>query len=129
MTAACADIIQEIEAADDERFRAKAAYDWSGLAKVLADELVYVHVTARTDSKASLLESLGTRRVHYLGGTRRDVSVRAFDDIALMNGKLLLTFEMGGVRHASDSVFVSAWVRRDGRWQMAHWHSTAIAQQ
>jgi hypothetical protein len=118
---------REIEAADDERFEAKAAFDWPALSRLLGDELVYVHANGRMDSKESLLASLGTRRVHYRGAERRDTTVRRYGGLALMSGRIALAFEMGGERRSSESAFLSAWAWRDGRWQMVHWHSTAIA--
>jgi hypothetical protein len=126
MRSADPEIARQIEAADDERFRAKAACDWPALERLLADELVYVHVSARTDTKDSLLESLRSGRVQYLRGTRRDVNIRAYRDIALMNGAVKIEFQIDNVPRSSESAFVSAWVDRDGRWQMVHWHSTSI---
>lgn len=121
-----ADLRQAIEAADDERFRATAAYDWDALARILADELVYVHGNGHIDDKASLLASLGTRRVHYLGATRRDTRLRRFAEIAMLTGRITLRYELGGAARANDSTFLSAWALRDGRWQLVHWHSTNL---
>lgn len=39
-----------------------------------------------------------------------------------------MEFEMGGARQTAHSSIVSAWVRRNDRWQMAHYHSTSIPQ-
>lgn len=117
---------QAIEAADDARFRAKAACDWDALERLLADDLVYVHGNGHTDSKASLLASLATRRVHYLGAARRDTTLRRFGELAMLSGRITLRYELGGQERAGDSTFLSAWVLRGGRWQLVHWHSANL---
>ncbi|QHE83708.1 nuclear transport factor 2 family protein [Hydrogenophaga sp. BPS33] len=116
---------QAIEAADDERFRAKIACDWPALERLFADELVYVHVNGRSDSKASLLESLRSRRVHYLAARRHGTQVRSVGGLALMSGRLELDFALAGEQRTSDCVYVSVWCEKDGAWQMLHWHSTS----
>lgn len=118
------DLQRAIEAADDERFRAKIACDWPALEQLLADELVYVHVSGRADSKAALLESLRSRRVHYKAARRHGTTLRQVGELALMSGRLELDFELAGDLRTSDCVYVSVWTLREGRWQMVHWHST-----
>jgi len=41
----------EIIAADDRRFQAMVKQDWAALNSALADDLVYVHSSARVESK------------------------------------------------------------------------------
>ena len=87
---------------------------------------VNVHSTAHTEGKAAYLKGLRAGRVRFIGVTRRDTRVRAWGDVALLDSKATLDFEMGGERRSANSNVVSAWVRRDGRWRMAHYHSTTI---
>ena len=119
---------QEVEAADDERIRALVQSDFAALEAVHADDLVYVHSTAYTESKPSLLKGMRAGRVRFIGVSRSDVRVREFGNILLMDCKVAIEFEMGGTRRTAHSNIVSAWVRRDRRLQMVHYHSTTIPQ-
>ena len=120
--------VQEIEAADNERFRAKCAKDAAGLARVLADELVYVHSSAAIDTKASLIEGACRGKYHYRSAVRRDVQVRDYADMALMTGKVTIEVTVNGAGKTVNATFTSAWVMRDGRWQMATWQTTSLPQ-
>lgn len=128
MTETAAPGPRDIEAADDERIRALVATDFPALERIHADELVYVHSTAHTEGKESYLKGLRAGRVRFLDIRRRDPRVRIWGDVALLDCKVQLDFEMSGATRTANSNVVSAWVRRDGRWQMAHYHSTTIAQ-
>ena len=119
-------IRQEIEAADDERIRAKIQRDQAAMERVIADDLVYVHSTAYTEGKSTLIAGIMAGRVLFRSMTRSDVTVRDFGNLALLCCKVVIEFEMGGAARSAHSRIVSAWVKRDGRWQMAHYHSTTI---
>lgn len=126
MTATPGTAAQAIEAADDERIRALVAGDVDALERMHGDELVYVHSSAFTEGKDSYLKGLRAGRVKFLGISRERTSVRAWGDVALLHCKARLDFEMGGETRTANSNVVSAWVRREGRWQMVHYHSTSI---
>lgn len=116
----------EIEAADDERIRALVAGDAGALESLHAEELVYVHSNAYTETRPAYLKNLGQLR--FLDIRRHDARVRMWGDFALLDCKVEMDFEMGGSTRSARSKVVSAWVRRDGRWQLAHYQSTAIPQ-
>src|SRR5262245_43869399 len=48
----------EIIAADDRRFQAMVKQDWAALSSALADDLVYVHSSARVESKKEHVSNL-----------------------------------------------------------------------
>ena len=50
--------------ADDRRFEAMRKEDWAALDAALADELTYVHSTARLESKAEHIANLRAGNQH-----------------------------------------------------------------
>ena len=118
----------EVELADDERIRALVAADVAAVERLLGAELVYVHSNAHTEGKASFLDGLRAGRVRYLGVQRSGATVRTWGEVGLLHARVRSEFEMKGQARTAHSNVVSAWVRRDGRWQMAHYHSTTIPQ-
>ncbi|MDO9437660.1 nuclear transport factor 2 family protein [Hydrogenophaga sp.] len=125
MTAPAADSLA-IESADDARIRALVNADFAALERALADELVYVHSNAFVDSKRSYLDGLRAGHVRFLGVSREHTRVRLVGGVALLDCSAVLRFEIKGRARDARSRVMSAWVLRDGRWQMAHYHSTSL---
>jgi ketosteroid isomerase-like protein len=57
----------EVLKADDRRFEAMRKGDWAALDAVLADDLTYVHSTARLESKAEHVANLRAGKPYYRG--------------------------------------------------------------
>ena len=66
----------EIIAADDRRFQAMVKQDWAALSSALADDLVYVHSSARVESKREHVSNLQAGKPNYRGASPRDRKVR-----------------------------------------------------
>ena len=62
-----AEAAAEVLKADDRRFEAMRKGDWAGLDATLADDLTYVHSTARLESKAEHVANLRAGKPHYRG--------------------------------------------------------------
>jgi ketosteroid isomerase-like protein len=116
----------EIGRAEEARYRAMIDRDFAALEAILADDLLYTHSSAVTDTKQSYLESLRSGKVRYFDVKRDGVVVRGYGDVAVVHGHGAIQAEVDGEPRALDNIFVNVWVRRDGRWQMVHWASTAI---
>jgi len=116
----------EVQAAEDARYRAMTTNDLGALAALLGDDLLYTHSSAVTDTKASYLETLRSGKVKYLAAERDGVSVRAYGDTAVVHGHARIEAEINGERRSLDNMFVNVWTRRPAGWQMVHWASTAI---
>src|SRR5207253_11347523 len=58
--------------ADDRRFEAMKKGDWAALDAALADDLIYVHSTARQESKAEHIANLRGGKPHYRWIAPRD---------------------------------------------------------
>ena len=113
---------QEIRSLEDRRFRAMVGGDAAALEELLADDLVYTHSSASVDTKASLIESITSRRP-YQQVERSDEQIRLYGDAAVVNGQARI--ELRGPR-TLNLRYVDVWVRRGGRWQMVAWQSTPI---
>ncbi len=72
----------EIEHAEDARYKAMIDRDYAALERLLADDLLYTHSSAVTDTKQSYLESLKSGRTRYLAARRDGVVIRGYGDVA-----------------------------------------------
>ena len=75
--------MDEIIALEDRRIEAMTKGDVQALEEILADDLIYIHTTARIDTKSSFIEAISSGRSNYRSVEREDVKVRQFGDSAV----------------------------------------------
>lgn len=119
---------EAILAAEASRFAAMLGRDVEGLARVLADDLVFVHrPTGVVESKASLLAPLRAGRLVYTALEPKDLRVRRFGEAAVITGDAFYDLVIDGVAQQFAMRYTGVWSWRDGRWQMVSFHSTTLA--
>lgn len=116
----------EVLAADDARYAAMIAQDFAALDRLLADDLLYTHSTAVTDSKPEYLAALRGGKYRYKAARREGTSVRIHGTIAIVNGRSFLEVDVDGVPRSLANAFVNVWVRTPAGWQMTAWQSTPL---
>ena len=82
--------------ADDRRFEAMKKGDWAGLDAALADDLIYVHSTARQESKAEHVANLKSGKPHYRGIAPRERKARVNGNVGIVNGVSEMHVENAG---------------------------------
>src|SRR5256885_15245557 len=82
--------------ADDRRFEAMRKGDWAALDATLADDLTYVHSTARLESKAEHIANLKAGKPHYRGIAPRDRRARVHGSVGIVNGVSEMHVENAG---------------------------------
>jgi|SRR5690348_4239003 ketosteroid isomerase-like protein len=116
----------EVIAADDRRFQAMMKQDWAGLDAVLADDLVYVHSSARVESKAEHVGNLKVGKPYYRGAAPRERKVRVRGDVAIVNGISDMHVENAGKENRFTVRYLAVYAKIAGRWQMSAWQSTKV---
>jgi ketosteroid isomerase-like protein len=76
----------EVLRADDRRFEAMRNGDWAALDAALADDLTYVHSTARVETKSEHIGNLRAGKPHYRGIAPRDRTARVHGSVGVVNG-------------------------------------------
>ncbi|HEY3098991.1 MAG TPA: nuclear transport factor 2 family protein [Methylomirabilota bacterium] len=121
MTAAAeADVLR----ADDGRFEAMRTGDWSALEAVLADDLTYVHSTARLESKKEHLANLRAGKPHYRGIAPRDRRVRVRGDVGIVDGVSDMHVENAGKEQRFTIRYLAVYTKTGEQWRMLAWQST-----
>src|SRR5206468_3738656 len=85
-TATTTGVEAEVLRADDRRFEAMKKGDWAALDAALADDLIYVHSTARQESKAEHIANLRGGKPHYRGIAPRDRRARVAGSVGAVTG-------------------------------------------
>jgi len=112
--------------ADDQRFDAMRRGDWAALDAALADDLTYVHSTARLESKAEHIANLRAGKPHYRGIAPRERRARVHGGIGVVNGVSEMHVENAGKEQRFTIRYLAVYVRQADRWQMTAWQSTKM---
>jgi len=114
----------EIIAADDARFSAMVKGDWPALEAALADDLTYVHSTARVETKAEHVANLRAGKPHYRGAAPRDRRVRVHGPVGVVNGISEMHVENAGKEQRFTVRYLAVYTKSGDRWRMIAWQST-----
>ena len=110
--------------ADDQRFDAMRRGDWTALDAALADDLTYVHSTARLESKAEHIANLRAGKPHYRGIAPRERSARVHGGIGIVNGMSEMHMENAGKEQRFTVRYLAVYAKIAERWRMIAWQST-----
>jgi ketosteroid isomerase-like protein len=116
----------EVLAADDRRFEAMRKGDWPALEAALADDLTYVHSTARLESKAEHMANLKARKPQYRGIAPRDRRARVIGDVGLVNGTSEMHVENAGKEQRFTVRYLAVYAEAGNAWRMIAWQSTRV---
>ena len=110
--------------AEDRRFEAMRQGDWAALDAALADELTYVHSSARLESKAEHITNLRAGKPHYRGIAPRDRKARVRGDVGIVNGVSDMHVERDGKENRFTVRYLAVYAKSGADWQMIAWQST-----
>ena len=117
-----ADVLQ----ADDRRFEAMRKEDWGALDAALADDLTYVHSTARLETKAEHVGNLRGGKPHYRGIAPRERRARVNGDVGIVTGVSEMHVERDGKEQRFTVRYLAVYVKSGGNWRMTAWQSTRV---
>jgi ketosteroid isomerase-like protein len=112
--------------ADDGRFEAMRRGDWAALDAALADDLTYVHSTARLESKAEHIANLRAGKPHYRGIAPRDRRARVHGTIGVVNGISEMHVERDGKEQRFTVRYLAVYAKAGEQWRMIAWQSTRV---
>jgi ketosteroid isomerase-like protein len=110
--------------ADDRRFEAMRRGDWAALDAALADDLTYVHSTARLESKAEHIANLRAGKPHYRGIAPRERRARVHGGLGVVDGVSEMHVESGGKEQRFTVRYLAIYAKVGEHWRMIAWQST-----
>ena len=121
------DIDEKVRELDRARRAAMVESDIASLERLLSQDLVLVHASARVDTKESFLASIRSGTLKYLSVDVRDDFCRILGDTAAVFGGIAVVKGMvDGVRLERTNRYSIVWHRNETDWQAVHWQSTAL---
>ena len=116
----------EVLEADDRRFDAMMRGDWAALDAALADDLTYVHSTARLESRAEHVANLRAGKPHYRGIKPRDRGARVHGNVGIVNGVSEMHVENAGKEQRFTVRYLAVYAKSGDAWRMVAWQSTRV---
>lgn len=126
MTAEALTLADELIALEHERARALMSEDHESIARLFADDLVYVHTTGLVQNKVQYQE-YARSAVRYLCVERGVLQVRPLaEGVALMTGTQVNVLQKpgGGEPVRAEGFVTQLWVKGSGGWQMVAFQGT-----
>jgi ketosteroid isomerase-like protein len=117
---------QQIVELDRQRMTAMAEQDVATLNKVLADDLIYTHSSARLDTKQSLIGAMQSGATVYTAVEPSDVVAQDLGDAVVLTGVAAISVNSGGNANSFRVRFTDVYANKAGQWQMVTWQSTRL---
>ena len=117
---------ETVIALDAKRMAAMPAKDVDVLNDILADDLVYVHSSARIDTKKSLIDNMFSGATVYKAVKPSGVTATDLGDAVLLSGEAAIEVSSGGNDLKFGVRFLNVYAKRDGAWKMVAWQSTKL---
>jgi ketosteroid isomerase-like protein len=112
--------------ADENRFEAMRKGDWAALDAALADDLTYVHSTARLESKTEHVANLRGGKPHYRGIAPRERKARVHGGVGVVTGVSEMHVERDGKEQRFTVRYLAVYTRAGEQWRMIAWQSTRV---
>ena len=112
--------------ADDQRFEAMRRGDWAALDAALAEDLTYVHSTARLETKAEHIANLRAGKPHYRGIAPRERRARVHGNVGVVNGVSEMHVERDGKEQRFTVRYLAVYAKAGASWRMIAWQSTRV---
>ncbi len=120
------DPMVNVRAAELARFGAQVKRDTAALRALLADDMLYVHSNALTETKEHFIETVATGRIVYDSLVPVEMKHRVYGQTAVGNGRVRVQVQTNGQTLRVDLLFTTVHVRQQGRWRLVAWQSTRV---
>ena len=115
---------QKVIDLDKQRMDAMAKKDLAALNKLISDDLVYTHSSARLDTKKTLIGNMESGGTVYTSVVPSDVKAQDLGDTVVLTGSCKISVMSQGRANSFGVRFTDVWANKGGQWQMVTWQST-----
>ena len=122
-----ADAFDEIRRLDSEISVATWSGDAVWFEENLADDFVLITPAGSVRTKRDIIRELATPGLKMEPYEPHDVNVRLYGDTAVVTGRMLQRYTLGGIRYANDIRYTDVYVKRKGRWMLVSGHASLTA--
>jgi ketosteroid isomerase-like protein len=122
------DIEKEIIETEHQRDQAIQDRDMSVLDRIHADDFTFVNTRGVVLSKAEYLDEIRTGGLKFLSFKQDDYHFQVYGDTVVLTGRSSGVVEYHGKVNQVPRRFTIVYIRDHGRWRLATYHGTTIAE-
>lgn len=111
---------------DKKRMEATGKKDVATLNELIADDLVYIHSSARVDTKQSLIGAMESGQTVYTSVVPSEVTAQDCGNAVVLTGIARISVVSNGKPNSFGVRFTDVYANRNGKWQMVNWQSTKL---
>lgn len=111
---------------DKKRMDATAQKDVATLNELISDDLVYIHSSARTDTKQTLIGAMVSGQTVYTSMVPSEVKARDCGSAVILTGIARISVVSNGKPNSFGVRFTDVYANIGGKWQMVSWQSTKL---
>lgn len=119
------DAKKEVLAAEQAFVQAMIKRDATALEKLLADDLVYIHSSSKSESKADVIQVITSGSLTYESIEFRDTTIRQYGGVVITNHNATIKTKQTGV---ANLLVTHVWVKHKGAWQFASRQASRLPQ-
>ncbi|MEO7650245.1 MAG: nuclear transport factor 2 family protein [Bryobacteraceae bacterium] len=93
------------------------------LEKILGEELTYTHSSAKTETKADVLQVISSGSAKYVSVDFQDVKLRQYGNVVVSTQKAAFTTKQSGTTKIYMTI---VWAKEKGGWQMVSRQATKL---
>lgn len=105
-----------------QKFQWKTTGQFDRVADLFDDELVFVHITGHTTTKADWIRQLKNGSFVYNKIEQKEASAKVYGDTAVLVGKAKFTVNGGSVYHL---IYTEVYTRKKDKWKLVNLHTTS----
>lgn len=117
---------QEVLNMEKVRREAMMRADITTLNHLFADDMVWIHASAKADGKTGVLDTIGSGKTKYIEINCSEETVRFYGDMALVGGIADMKLEIAGEVKVLKNRFTINWRKEDSGWKVVNWQSTTV---
>lgn len=119
--------LEEVRRLDSEISVATWSGDAEWFEQNLADEYLLITPGGAVRSKRDVIRELSTPGLRMEPYEPSEVNVRLYGDAAVVTGRMVQKFTLGGIRYANDLRYTDIYVKRKAKWVLVSGHTSLIA--
>jgi ketosteroid isomerase-like protein len=116
------DTNKEILHLSNEKFQWKTTRQFDKLADLFDDELVFIHITGQTTTKADWINQLKTGRFSYNKIEPKEATAKVYGNTAVLVGRAKFTVNGSSVYNL---IYTEVYTRKDDKWKLVNLHTTS----
>ncbi|GAB3308922.1 DUF4440 domain-containing protein [Epidermidibacterium keratini] len=116
--------VKEIEELENQRYAAMQAGDLESLKRLFSERLTYTHSNGARDTKASMLEKVGSGHFDYGPINHPNRSVTVAGDAVIVSGDMQADVKVQGEPRTLNNSALAVWVREGDEWKLLAYQPT-----